>query len=241
MKELYRYNRAGKLIEQPRMQKPNRDDFIRAVAQPFFEVDIIFDGVKFDKAEKKYLQHIESLKSYDTFHTEWGDGDLELGKDFEIEYRCPDCGGDGKETCNNPDHAFVETMPGEVGRLGCPVCGHHPKHKVNNGKNTCPQCGGLKSIWPEQFEEYCRETGYDEEPVFIAVPIAPVDKLVDKLVEGGQRDLKTIEEIEYHWEQTILLLENLLQVEPTDSDMFCIMISRKNQLRECINDLKKVK
>lgn len=85
-KELYRYNRAGKLIQQPRMQKPNRDDFIRAVAQPFFEVDIIFDGVKFDKAEKKYLQHIESLRSYDTFHTEWGDGDLEEGKDFKISH-----------------------------------------------------------------------------------------------------------------------------------------------------------
>lgn len=22
-------------------------------------------------------------------------------------YRCPSCGGDGKETCNNPDHSFA--------------------------------------------------------------------------------------------------------------------------------------
>lgn len=81
--------------------------------------------------------------------------------------KCPACGGDGKETCNNPDHGFIEAMPGEIGRLGCPVCGHDPNHKVNRGKNTCPECGGYGHVSPEVFEEYGRETGYDEEPIFI--------------------------------------------------------------------------
>lgn len=25
---------------------------------------------------------------------------------------CPDCGGDGKETCHNPDHGFIDSLPG---------------------------------------------------------------------------------------------------------------------------------
>lgn len=25
---------------------------------------------------------------------------------------CPDCGGDGKETCHNPDHGFIHGMMG---------------------------------------------------------------------------------------------------------------------------------
>ncbi len=58
---------------------------------------------------------------------------------------CPDCGGDGKETCNNPDHGLIEVMPGDVGRLGCPVCGHDPDYKVPNGGN-CELCKGIGEI-----------------------------------------------------------------------------------------------
>lgn len=81
---------------------------------------------------------------------------------------CPACGGDGKETCSNPDHGFIEAMPGEVGRLGCPGCGHDPKHKVNRGKNVCPECGGHGMVVKDLFEEYCRETGYDNEPIEVS-------------------------------------------------------------------------
>ena len=53
---------------------------------------------------------------------------------------CPDCGGDGIETCTNPDHGFIGAMGGEIGRLGCPVCGHDPDHKVRGEK--CGTCDG---------------------------------------------------------------------------------------------------
>jgi len=51
------------------------------------------------------------------------------------------CGGDGKETCSNPDHGFISGMPGDTGRLGCPVCGHDDNHKVPNG-GSCEVCNG---------------------------------------------------------------------------------------------------
>jgi len=66
---------------------------------------------------------------------------------------CPDCGGDGKETCSNPDHGFIYVLGGlesglpgsDVGRLGCPVCGHDPDHKVPNGGN-CETCNGTGRV-----------------------------------------------------------------------------------------------
>lgn len=60
-----------------------------------------------------------------------------------VKTECQACGGDGKETCNNPDHGFIESMGalGDIGRLGCPVCGHDPKYKVING-GECDDCNG---------------------------------------------------------------------------------------------------
>lgn len=58
---------------------------------------------------------------------------------------CPMCGGDGKETCDNPDHSFIEGVGGETGRLGCPVCGHDPDHKVPNG-GDCEVCSGAGKV-----------------------------------------------------------------------------------------------
>ena len=52
---------------------------------------------------------------------------------------CPECGGDGIETCNNPDHGFIDAMPGEIGRLGCPGCGNDPDRKMSG---PCPGCNG---------------------------------------------------------------------------------------------------
>jgi len=65
---------------------------------------------------------------------------------MEAEYKtCPRCGGDGKETCNNPDHGFIEEVGGEIRRLGCPVCGHDPDHKPING-GDCDLCYGTGQI-----------------------------------------------------------------------------------------------
>jgi hypothetical protein len=80
---------------------------------------------------------------------------------------CPCCGGDGKETCNNPDHGFINALSfHEVGRLGCPVCGHDPNHKVKNA-GPCDICNGSGKVSQVQFENYCQDTGYDEEPQLI--------------------------------------------------------------------------
>ena len=53
--------------------------------------------------------------------------------------KCLSCGGDGIETCDNPDHGFIIAMGGEIERLGCPCCGHDPDHKM---KGPCPECDG---------------------------------------------------------------------------------------------------
>lgn len=63
---------------------------------------------------------------------------------------CKTCGGDGKETCTNPDHNFIESPlgavgPGDIGRIGCPTCGHDPEHKVPNG-GACDDCEGTGLI-----------------------------------------------------------------------------------------------
>lgn len=52
---------------------------------------------------------------------------------------CPACGGDGIETCDNPDHSFIGALGGEVSRLGCPCCGHDPNFKMSG---PCPECAG---------------------------------------------------------------------------------------------------
>lgn len=56
---------------------------------------------------------------------------------------CSACGGDGIETCGNPDHGFIDALSGlagiDIGRLGCPGCGHDPKHKM---RGKCPECNG---------------------------------------------------------------------------------------------------
>jgi hypothetical protein len=67
---------------------------------------------------------------------------MEIRKKIE----CYMCGGDGKETCDNPDHGFIEHMGGaELRRLGCPVCGHDPDYKVPDG-GDCEVCNGTGMI-----------------------------------------------------------------------------------------------
>ncbi len=58
------------------------------------------------------------------------------------KYICLDCGGDGKETCHNPDHGFISALSfHDIGRVGCPCCGHDPDHKIKNG-GECDTCDG---------------------------------------------------------------------------------------------------
>lgn len=79
-----------------------------------------------------------------------------------VEITCFVCGGDGKETCTNPDHGFIEMLSfHDVGRLGCPVCGHHPHHKVKNGGN-CECCNGVGKLNYEIAMKMSDEYGYDD-------------------------------------------------------------------------------
>jgi hypothetical protein len=78
---------------------------------------------------------------------------------------CFVCGGDGKETCNNPDHGFLGAIGGVVGanESACPVCGHNPNHKVPNG-GECECCDGIGFLTVNQFIDACEEYGYDDSP-----------------------------------------------------------------------------
>lgn len=90
-------------------------------------------------------------------------------------FYCPDCGGDGHETCHNPDHGFIHSMPGETGRLGCPVCGHHPNGKIMNWENgkrvprPCYTCAGTGKVTRKIGENYLYDNGCD----FDLEPLSP--------------------------------------------------------------------
>ena len=58
---------------------------------------------------------------------------------------CPTCEGDGIERCDNPDHGFIQAMSvNDMGRIGCPCCGHDEKHRIMGSK--CPDCNGTGII-----------------------------------------------------------------------------------------------
>lgn len=81
------------------------------------------------------------------------------------KFKCPDCGGDGKETCNNPDHGFIHGMMWwhDIGRIGCPVCGHDPEHKVPNG-GKCESCNGTGIVDGTKIDELYSENDYPFDP-----------------------------------------------------------------------------
>lgn len=64
---------------------------------------------------------------------------------------CPECGGDGVETCTNPDHGFINGVGGEIGRLGCPGCIRgNPKHPGQ----PCLECDGAGVVTFEAAKDY---------------------------------------------------------------------------------------
>lgn len=135
----------------------------------------VWDKNDFLKAHAKWREHIRNLRSFEAI----GFTSSSIGKEVEYELRikCPQCGGDGKETCNNPDHGLIDAIGGETGRLGCPGCGHDPNHKTAAGRKGAPCfiCDGSGCITDAQFEEYCGDVSYDEEAEYVAIP-APIGK-----------------------------------------------------------------
>lgn len=78
-------------------------------------------------------------------------------------YVCPDCGGDGKETCHNPDHGFISANSwNDIGRIGCPCCGHNEYHKIANG-DKCETCNGTGEVSHEEGITFLNQMKYDFE------------------------------------------------------------------------------
>ena len=49
---------------------------------------------------------------------------------------CPICSGDKIERCDNPDHGFIAALSfHDIGRVGCPVCGTDPLHRVRHWRD----------------------------------------------------------------------------------------------------------
>lgn len=89
--------------------------------------------------------------------------------DSSLMVTCPDCGGDGKETCHNPDHGFISMMSfHDIGRLGCPCCGHDEHHKVPKG-GPCETCGGAEQVTEQVARDFCKDFDYDFDEVMAAI------------------------------------------------------------------------
>ena len=80
--------------------------------------------------------------------------------------KCPDCFGDGIETCHNPDHGFLAGVMSTMGanESACPCCGHNEDHKmgkyIGNGKykyNKCETCNGTGKVTMQEYEKYLDE------------------------------------------------------------------------------------
>lgn len=96
----------------------------------------------------------------------------------EITFGCNECNGTGKEICDNPDHGFIDALSfNDIGRIGCPGCGHDEKHRVKS--STCYKCcnnisladvlrtvatigeinpfGGLTPMWQNEHEYFLKQ------------------------------------------------------------------------------------
>lgn len=73
------------------------------------------------------------------------------------EVLCPDCFGDGIETCHNPDHGFLSSVLGAVygaNESACPCCGHSSDYKM---KGKCYTCNGTGQVSKENYDKYLDE------------------------------------------------------------------------------------
>lgn len=87
---------------------------------------------------------------------------------------CACCGGDGKETCHNPDHGFISSMGWhDIGRLGCPGCGHDPNHKVPSG-GPCDECNGSGVVESEAWHKFVSDMGYELDEADFIIELAAV-------------------------------------------------------------------
>ncbi|MEA1848975.1 hypothetical protein U9K52_08645 [Chryseobacterium sp. MHB01] len=88
----------------------------------------------------------------------------EIAKEL-VNISCFLCGGDGKETCTNPDHGFIG-FGSPISFLGanesrCPCCGFDPNHKMPNGLE-CDCCEGKGYISYNEIENKMDEHGFND-------------------------------------------------------------------------------
>lgn len=83
----------------------------------------------------------------------------------ERKVMCCSCLGDGKDTCHNPDHGLIDALGfHDIGRLGCPVCGHNEHHKVRSG-GDCELCEGSGFTRESIGRDFCKDMDYDFEVI----------------------------------------------------------------------------
>lgn len=183
---------------------PSRDD----------KMDDNIDGT-FKERLIEYHRMSENPNQYDIAkeHEDSFEVGAVIGEDeFEVILKCPCCGGDGKETCTNPDHGFLNEMSfHEIGRLGCPVCGHDENHKVKNGGN-CDVCNGTGKISNTEFEIFLKDYNYDNEPQLFAIPKKKED----------ERELSLQDFFEYFNQEEIFF-----RFENDETGFYLSIISRK--------------
>lgn len=62
-----------------------------------------------------------------------------LGYQLVLSQPCQACGGDGIETCDNPDHGLLDAMSFRgANESRCPCCGHDKQYKIRGSE--CPDC-----------------------------------------------------------------------------------------------------
>jgi len=62
---------------------------------------------------------------------------------------CAECHGTRLDTCNNPEHAFIAAMPGDIGRIGCPGCDGQYPYTTRAGREGKP-CQHCTAAAPER-------------------------------------------------------------------------------------------
>lgn len=124
---------------------------------------------------KEYESQFKKTERGLIHYSEWLENKLEYSqlqtREEEIKYDCPDCGGDGNETCHNPDHGFLEGVMSLKGanESACPCCGHNEDYKITKYNKetekreycTCYTCNGSGSVTESIGNKYIDENGYD--------------------------------------------------------------------------------
>lgn len=66
----------------------------------------------------------------------------------ELREECANCDGHGKEICTNPDHGFINAVGGDIGRIGCPACGHDEYCRTTEDCFKCDGTGESVGLTP---------------------------------------------------------------------------------------------